>query len=226
MALDGVDRDAQARGDLAVRLAVGEQAQDLGLARGERSPAAARECAGPAPRAVASPSVAPAGPATNATSRSTTRSASSKNRLADEPGSTSSRPPGSARASSAETSNGMTSRRRDGGRAPGSGTRAASAVTSMSSAAWSVARAMAGVVAVRNQSAASRPSSPVGPAEPGVGDRFDEGVPVALDEAQQRLRARARAWDPSRATRRRTGPARGRAPDGGRPRRSRASTEW
>ena len=32
----------------------------------------------------------------------------------------------------------------------------------MSPAAWSVARAIAGVVAVRNQSAASRPSSPVG----------------------------------------------------------------
>src|SRR6478752_10324758 len=37
VALDGVDRDAQACGDLAVRLAIRQEAQDLGLARGERT---------------------------------------------------------------------------------------------------------------------------------------------------------------------------------------------
>src|SRR6478735_2811796 len=48
VALDGVDRDAQACGDLAVRLAIGQEAQDLGLAWGERSrgglPVSARPC--------------------------------------------------------------------------------------------------------------------------------------------------------------------------------------
>ena len=77
VALDGVDRDAEARRDLAVGLAGGEQAQDLDLARGQ--PAARRPARGSRPRRARvrrapSPAAAQPGSRANAVSRSTTSS--------------------------------------------------------------------------------------------------------------------------------------------------------
>ena len=103
----------------------------------------------------------PGSPVRKSSKTARSESGSSKKRPADEPSSRRRRPSGSACASCSDTSSGIS-------RSPwrcttNAGTRTAStsAETSMSRPASIMARAAIGVVAVRNASATSRPSSPI-----------------------------------------------------------------
>ena len=107
------------------------------------------------------------------------------------PGSTSTRASGSEAASSCDCSSGTTVEPARWSTRTGHATDGSSPLTSISLASRRVSRAIAGRRGVAEPLGREPPRLRVGPAEPGVDRRLDERVPVAVDEAEQRLGAGA-----------------------------------